>query len=72
MVIRRKIFPATGCAGSLSLRSVGLFASVWGACIFAHDSHAQSYPNRPIRCIVPYLAGSSPNVVGRIVGIWLE
>jgi tripartite-type tricarboxylate transporter receptor subunit TctC len=29
---------------------------------------AQTYPNRPIRCIVPYVAGSSPDVVARIVG----
>ncbi|MGZ5139684.1 MAG: tripartite tricarboxylate transporter substrate binding protein, partial [Burkholderiales bacterium] len=25
-------------------------------------------PNRPIRCIVPYIAGSSPDVVARIIG----
>jgi tripartite-type tricarboxylate transporter receptor subunit TctC len=29
---------------------------------------AQTYPNQPIRCIVPYIAGSSPDVVARIVG----
>lgn len=29
---------------------------------------AQTYPNRPIRCIVPYVAGSSPDVVARIIG----
>lgn len=29
---------------------------------------AQAYPNRAIRCIVPYVAGSSPDVVARIVG----
>jgi tripartite-type tricarboxylate transporter receptor subunit TctC len=41
---------------------------VWGAGIFAHDASAQTYPNRPIRCIVAYVAGSSPDVVVRIVG----
>jgi tripartite-type tricarboxylate transporter receptor subunit TctC len=40
---------------------------MWGACILASDAGAQSYPNRPIRCIVPYVAGSSPDVVARIV-----
>lgn len=29
---------------------------------------AQTYPNHPIRCIVPYVAGSSPDVVARIIG----
>ncbi|MDB5924529.1 MAG: transporter substrate-binding protein [Betaproteobacteria bacterium] len=51
-----------------SLRAVGLFASMCGAGILANDASAQTYPNRPIRCIIPYIAGSSPDVVGRIVG----
>ena len=41
---------------------------MWGASILANDASAQTYPNRPIRCIIPYIAGSSPDVVGRIVG----
>jgi len=49
------------------LRAVGLFACMWGAGILANDVNAQTYPNRPIRCIVPYIAGSSPDVVARIV-----
>ena len=40
------------------LRAVGLFASMWGAGILTDDASAQTYPNRPIRCIVPYIAGS--------------
>ena len=68
MVTRRKIVLAPGFAASLSLRTVGLFASVWGLHLFSHDGYAQSYPNRPIRCIVAYVAGSSPDVVARIVG----
>jgi tripartite-type tricarboxylate transporter receptor subunit TctC len=51
-----------------SLRTIGLFASMWGVSILANDASAQTYPNRPIRCIIPYIAGSSPDVVGRIVG----
>jgi tripartite-type tricarboxylate transporter receptor subunit TctC len=46
----------------------GLFASLCAASILADDASAQTYPNRPIRWIVPYVAGSSPDVVGRIVG----
>ena len=68
MVTRRKIVLAPGFAASLSLRTVGFFASVWGANLFAHDANAQGYPNHPIRCIVPYIAGSSPDVVARIIG----
>ncbi len=44
--------------------------------MLASDAGAQTtstgsghaYPNRPIRCIIPYIAGSSTDVVGRIVG----
>jgi tripartite-type tricarboxylate transporter receptor subunit TctC len=36
--------------------------------MLAADANAQAYPNRPIRCIIPYIAGSSPDVVARIVG----
>ncbi|HEX2828161.1 MAG TPA: tripartite tricarboxylate transporter substrate binding protein [Burkholderiales bacterium] len=54
-------------AARQSLRAVGLFVSLWGIGILANDSGAQTYPNRPIRWIVPYIAGSSPDVVGRIV-----
>src|SRR3954466_15693723 len=50
------------------LRAAVLFASIWGATLLATDACAQASPNRPIRCIVPYIAGSSPDVVGRIVG----
>jgi len=41
---------------------------MWGASVLANDAGAQTYPNRPIRCIIPYIAGSSPDVVGRLVG----
>jgi len=51
-----------------SVRTVALLASMWGASILANDATAQTYPNRPIRCIIPYIAGSSTDVVGRIVG----
>jgi tripartite-type tricarboxylate transporter receptor subunit TctC len=68
MVTRRKIVLAPSFAAFLSLRTVGLFASMWGGSILADAASAQTYPNRPIRCIVAYVAGSSPDVVARIVG----
>ena len=51
-----------------SLRTVAFFASLCGASILAGHATAQTYPNRPIRCIIPYIAGSTTDVVGRVVG----
>ena len=53
------------------LRTVGLFAIVWGSGTLADNANAQTYPNRPIRCIVPYMAGSFPDVVRRAVCNWI-
>ena len=33
---------------------------------------AQSYPSRPVRIVVGAAAGSSPDIVGRLVGQWLS
>ena len=69
MGTRRKTVRAPDAfAAYLSLRTVGLFATIWGASILAVDARAQTYPNRPIRCIIPYVAGASPDVVARIIG----
>ena len=69
MVTRRKTGLAPNAfAACPFLRAVGLFASMCGASILADDASAQTYPNRPIRCIIPYVAGSSPDVVARIIG----
>jgi len=68
MVTRRNTVSALSAFAACPLpRTVGLFASMWGASILADDASAQTYPNRPIRCIVAYVAGSSPDVVARIV-----
>ena len=33
---------------------------------------AQTYPARPVRIVVGAAAGSSPDIVGRLVGQWLS
>jgi tripartite-type tricarboxylate transporter receptor subunit TctC len=35
-------------------------------------ARAQSYPSRPVRIVVGAAAGSSPDIVGRLVGQWLS
>src|SRR5437773_9989568 len=40
--------------------------------LIAGDVHAQSYPTKPIRIIVPYAAGGAVDVVARLVGAKLQ
>jgi len=48
--------------------------NVFGALLFStavlasFTAHAQSYPNRPIKIIVPYAAGGAVDIVARTVG----
>jgi tripartite-type tricarboxylate transporter receptor subunit TctC len=51
MIIRR-------CFSLLSLFALLVFAS--------KQANAQDYPNRPIRFIIPYSAGSTTDVIGRV------
>jgi tripartite-type tricarboxylate transporter receptor subunit TctC len=47
-----------------------LLGALLGAALLtgASCAHAQDYPNHPIRLIVPFAAGSTPDVFARIVG----
>src|SRR5687767_14612154 len=43
-----------------------------GAAGAAIDGHAQAYPSKPVRIIVPYTPGGSNDVLGRMVAKHLE
>ena len=42
------------------------------ACLFAFQAHAQNYPTRPVRLVVPFPAGSATDQVARVVGAELQ
>jgi tripartite-type tricarboxylate transporter receptor subunit TctC len=41
--------------------------SVFALCIVAFAAHAQQYPAKPVRVLVGYAAGSSTDIVGRVM-----
>ena len=50
------------------LRVAGLAAA---GSIFSRPAMAQAYPARPVRLVVPFNAGGSTDIVGRIICQWL-
>jgi tripartite-type tricarboxylate transporter receptor subunit TctC len=53
-------------------RFLHLAAGVAASPAFMHLTQAQSYPTRPVRLIVTVPAGSSPDIIGRLIGQWLS
>ncbi len=43
-------------------------AAVFATALAAYDARAQSYPNKPVRMIIPFTAGGFSDVVGRVIG----
>jgi tripartite-type tricarboxylate transporter receptor subunit TctC len=48
-----------------------ILIALLGTVLAAGGAHAQGYPNRPIRLIVPFGAGGGSDYVGRLVGLKL-
>src|SRR5262249_12040112 len=38
----------------------------------SRGARAQTYPSRPVRLIVTVAAGSSPDIIARLIGQWLS
>lgn len=53
-------------------RVLGLAAGMLAAPACLRLAHAQTYPSRPVRLLVGAVAGSSPDVIARLLGQWLS
>jgi tripartite-type tricarboxylate transporter receptor subunit TctC len=57
---------------NISVRSTFCAALVLGAfASFLPDAHAQTYPTKPIRLVVPNTPGSGPDLIARLIGAGL-
>ncbi len=59
-----QFFPQFFHVPSMYFRAVCVFSMATSVC--ATNAHAQAYPNKPIRLIVPYSTGSTTDVLGRL------
>jgi tripartite-type tricarboxylate transporter receptor subunit TctC len=57
---------------AMNRRNLLRLAALTGASALARPALAQSWPSRPIRFIVPFPAGGSTDIVGRIMAQWLS
>src|SRR5919198_1230806 len=66
--MRRRQDPAPHCfrRGRRMRKSRCLFLAVAALALLASAAHAQNYPNRPVRVIVPFGAGGVADVTTRI------
>jgi len=63
-------YPTPKSKSSISRRSA-MFALTSLATAAALPAMAQTYPERPIKLVVPYTAGGATDVIGRVVGLQL-
>src|SRR5713226_7504830 len=62
-------FETRGCAALLRMRSVGSLVVALVLAVIPIQARAQdAYPNKPITMIIPFAAGGSTDVIGRLVG----
>jgi tripartite-type tricarboxylate transporter receptor subunit TctC len=53
----------------MKLRRLGFrIAIIASVAVIASDAVAQGYPSRPIRFVVPYTAGTGPDILARVLG----
>jgi tripartite-type tricarboxylate transporter receptor subunit TctC len=69
-VLRRRFLRLAGlAAGAIALPALSRVASE-GA--YAQGNPAQAYPARPVRIVVGFAAGNSPDILARLLGQWLS
>src|SRR5579883_652365 len=59
MQLRRRLF-LQSAAGAAALP------------LFSHYAHAEAYPVRPVRLIVPFASGGASEILARLIGQWLS
>ena len=60
---------STICTARTLLRAAMLVLPAFPACVYAAPPAGDSYPARPIRLVVPFPSGASPNdIIGRLIG----
>src|SRR5262249_55061320 len=59
---------ASRAAGEETMRHLAWLAALGVALMFGQGAAAQAWPNRPITVVVPFPAGSTTDIAGRIAG----